>query len=435
MKYVRTVPAVLLMLCAAISAPQTRKTAKELPPSAYKLIAIQVSGLQHYNQQDVSRASGLQMGQTVHEDDFKEVARRLGQTGAFTDVAYGFTYSPDGTKLELKVKEAERFAPAKFENLVWFSDQELLERIHTQVPLFDGQLPITGPLPDDVSQALQGMLDEKRIPAQVDYTRVAHEDGPTEAFDYRATGPRIVIANVAFTDADPAESSELGSAAKSLRGTEYSRSKLVQQEDKIFLPVFLQRGYLKAHFREPDARIGQTEENDIFVDVTFPVDPGPQYKLNAVTLEGYKAIPSDTLRQVMHFQVGQPADAIQVRKDVDSIKALYGSRGYMDASVQSTPELDNASQTVTYRLTIHEGDVFKMGDLEILGVDSRTKERLQNNWTLFSGDTYNSGYTKRFVSQALRDVLTTGEWNPDVLETLDRKDKTVDVTLHFIARQ
>jgi outer membrane protein assembly factor BamA len=136
----------------------------------------------------------------------------------------------------------------------------------------------------------------------------------------------------------------------------------------------------------------------------------------------------------MHFEPGQPADAVQFGKDADSIKALYGSRGYMDASVQTTPELDNASHTVAYRLIIHEGEIFKMGELEILGVDPRTKDRLQNNWTLLSGDTYNSAYTRRFVSQALKDVLTTGEWTSDIQETVDRKDKTVDVTLRFIAR-
>jgi len=425
--------AILVLLSAPLCLSQTRKAGKELPPSAFKLIALEVSGAKHYKPDDVISASGLRIGEIVHDDDFKDAARKLGQTGAFTDVAYSFDYAPEGTKLTLKVKEAEHFAPATFENFVWFSKQELLDKIHAQVPLFDGQLPITGPLPDDVSQALQAILDEKKIPAQVDYTRVAHEDGPTEAFDYRVTGPRIVVADVAFAGADAAALPALQSAGKSLRGMEYARSKLIQQEDKTFSPVLLQRGYLKAHFGETSVKVDRTEDNDIFVEVTFPVDPGPQYNLKNVILAGNKAVPSDTLQKIMHFEPGQPADAVQLAKNADSIKALYGSRGYMDATVQTTPELEDSNHTVTYRLTIHEGDIFKMGELEILGVDSRTKDRLQNNWTLMGGDTYNSGYTRRFVSQALKDVLTTGEWTPDIQETLDRKDKTVDVTLRFIA--
>jgi outer membrane protein assembly factor BamA len=346
-------------------------------------------------------------------------------------VAYSFDYAPEGTKLKLQVKDAEHFVPVRFENLVWFSDQELLEKLHAQVPLFNGELPISGRLPDDVSEALQALIDDKKIPARVDYLRVAHGDGPTEAFAFTVSGPRIGIRNVEFSGADVAEFPSLETAAKKLRGTEYVRSALRQQEDRSFLPAFLQRGYLRATFADPQAKVVQSEENEIVVDVIFPVDPGPQYKVKAVAISGNRSFPGDTLRKLIQVKLDQPADVIQLRHDVDSIKSLYGTHGYMDAVVKVAPEVDDSQHTVKYRLTISEGDIFKMGDLEILGLESRTKDRLQNNWTLLSGDTYNSGYTRRFVSQALKDVLTKGEWNTDIQETLDHKDKTVDVTLRF----
>jgi len=424
----------LLLLFATISVSQARKGAKELPPSAFKLVTVQVSGTQRYKPEDVIHASSLQIGQTVHEDNLKDAARRLGESGAFTDVTYGFEYTPDGTKVELKVKDVKQFAPAKFENLVWFSDQELLEQLHARVPLFDGELPVTGPLPDDVVQALQAMLDDRKIPAQVDYVRLAHDDGSTEAFDFSASGPRVVVGSVEFAGADTTELPGLEAAGKSLRGGEYERSKLRHQEDGVFLPILLQHGYLKANFEDPAARITPSDQDEILVDVTFPLNPGPQYKLKAVVLAGNKAVPLDTLRQAIQVRSDQPADAVQLKKDVDSIRAIYGVRGYMDVAVETTPEFDDTQHTVVYRLSIREGDVFKMGELEILGVDGHTKDRLQSNWTLMSGDIYNSGYTRRFVSQALKEVLTTGEWSPDIQETVDRKDKTVDVTLRFIAR-
>jgi outer membrane protein insertion porin family len=433
-KFFRALPLVLLLLFAEISPAQTSKTSKELPPSAFRLISVQVTGTQRYKPEDVARAAGLQLGQTVHEDDFRDAARRLGETGAFTNVAYSFEYSPDGTKLELQVKDAQHFAPARFENLVWFSDQELLAKLHAQVPLFDGQLPITGKLPDDVAEALQAMVDEKKIAAQVEYVRVAHEDGPTEGFAFSVSGPRIVIQNVEFSGTDAAELPALAAAAKKLRGAEYGRSALRQQEDKNFLPVFLERGYLKATFGNPEAKVAQNDQDETLVDVTFPVDPGPQYKLTSLLILGNRVMPSEALRQAIHARLGQPADAVELSKDVDGIKSLYGARGYVDAAVRNEPELDDSQHTVRYRLTIREGDVYKMGDLEILGLHSRTKDLLQNNWTLLTGDTYNASYTRRFVAQALKDVLNTGEWDTDIQETLDRKDKTVDVTLHFIAK-
>ena len=109
----------------------------------------------------------------MSEDDFKKAARTLGMTGAFDDVAYSFQYSPEGTKLELQVQDAEKFVPARFDNLVWFSDQELLDQLHAQVPLFQGQLPITGDLADEVSNALQALLITRNVPGRADYLRLA----------------------------------------------------------------------------------------------------------------------------------------------------------------------------------------------------------------------------------------------------------------------
>ena len=184
----------LLFVCVGISSGfgQTarKQSPKELPPSAFKLISVKTTGTKRYKSEEIVAASGLQIGETVSEDDFKKAARILGETGAFGDVPYSFQYSSDGTKLDLQVQDAEQFVPVRFDNLVWFSDQELLDQLHAQVPLFQGQLPAGGDLADQVSNALQGLLIEHNVQGKVDYLRAAHEDGPIEAFVFTVTGPR-----------------------------------------------------------------------------------------------------------------------------------------------------------------------------------------------------------------------------------------------------
>lgn len=426
------------VLVTAAFPAQKHTSSKELPPSAYKLVSVEVSGTQRYKPEDVIRASGLKLGQTVHKDDLEDATRRLGDSSAFTDVAYTFEYSPEGTKVELQVKDAQRFVPARFENFVWFSHQELMEKIRAQVPLFDGQLPVTGHMPDDVSEALQAMIDEKKLAAEVDYSRLAPDDGPTEAFVYSVRGPRIVIRDVQFSGVNADEYPALAAAGKSLLGTEYSHSEVLQAEDKSLLSAFSQRGYLKATFGPPESKVlapdSDSDPNEVPVAVTFPVEPGPQYKLAGIEIDGDQHISEADLRKLIHLRSGQPADEVQLADDVQAIKNFYGSHGYMDAAFRTEPaRMDDAQHTVMFRIVIQEGDIYKMGDLEILGVDSRTKDSLQNNWTLLTGDVYNAAYTRRFVSQALQDVLK-GQWKSDIQETPDRKDKTVDVTLRFIAQ-
>ena len=50
---------------------------KELPPSAFKLISVKTTGTKRYKSEEIIAATGLQIGQTVSEDDFKKAARAL----------------------------------------------------------------------------------------------------------------------------------------------------------------------------------------------------------------------------------------------------------------------------------------------------------------------------------------------------------------------
>jgi len=423
---------IFFLYAALLSAQTPRKLSpKELPPSAFKLISIKVTGSDRFKPEDIISATGLQLGQTVSEDDFKKTARGLGESGAFSDVGYGFQYSVEGTRLDLQVKDAEHFVPARFENLVWFSDQELLDKLHAQVPLFQGQLPVAGDLADQVSEALQALLILNNVQGRVDYLRVAHEDGPIEAFAFTVTGPHITIGKIEFSGAAPTELPLLETAAKKLEGRDYRRSTLRVFEDKDFLPVYLERGYLKAAFGDAEAMVVQDSPEGTIVDVTVPVDPGRQYKLAAIELSGNKAFSADSLRKLIHLQMNQSANAIQLENNIETMKKLYGTRGYMAASIKSEPQMDDAQSTVKYQLNINEGDVYKMGDLEIQGLDSRTTARLQDDWKLRGGDPYDASYPKRFLEQANKEISAMGDWNSTIRESVDQKDETVDVTIRF----
>jgi len=420
-----------LCLSSAFAQTPRKLSPKDLPPSAFKLISVKTTGTKRYKSEEIIAASGLQIGQTVSEDDFKRAARLLGETGAFGDVLYSFQYSDDGTKLELQVQDAERFVPVRFDNVVWFPDQELLDQLHAQVPLFQGELPVAGDLADQVSNALQGLLIAHNLHGQADYIRAAHEDGPIEAFVFTVAGSQIHIRNVTFAGAGASELPVLEDAAKKLEDADFSRSRLRTQEDKNFLPLYLQRGYLKATFGDAQAKVIQDSPQETIVNVTFPVDPGRQYKLTAVDLTGNKVFPADALRTLIHAPLDQPANAVQLDSDIETMKKLYGTRGYMAARIQPDPEIDDANSTVKYLLKIDEGDVYSMGDLEIRGLDSRTTARLQDEWKLRGGDPYDSGYPKKFLEQADKELSLLDDWKPSVRESLDPDEKTVDVTVRF----
>jgi len=137
------------------------------------------------------------------------------------------------------------------------------------------------------------------------------------------------------------------------------------------------------------------------------------------------------LRSLIHVKSGETANAVQLEKDLQAVKQVYGSRGYVAATVTVESTSDDSRPSVQYLVRISEGDVYRMGDLKIHGLDSRATARLENNWTLRPGDVYDSSYPGRFVEQAYKEI---GDWNTSVRESVDEKERTVDVAVRFDPR-
>jgi outer membrane protein assembly factor BamA len=414
----------------------------QMPASARQLIAIKVTGSKRFPEAAIAAATGLQMASPVNDDDFKKASRRLGDTGVFTEVAYTFSYSSAGTKLELHVTDAAKFVPAHFEDFVWFSDAELKRRIQQYSPLFDGQLPLSGRLADQVSDVLQAMLVENSIPGHVEYLRSGRADGPVESINYRVTDVLIRVGKIEFTGASAADVPALEEAAERLPDHEYSRSSLNVLVQRQLLPVYYERGYLKAAFGEPTPKVvkqpgAETEDgprNQTVVDVTFAVTPGQQYKLKNLEWEGNHEFPAETLQKMVRAEPGRPANTIRLADNLKDIQKLYGSHGFVTAALKANAEYDDAAGTVVLHLEVKEGVVYHMGDLEFRGLDNGLMAKLRGAWKLRPGDVYDSTYLSEYLPAAQKLLPPTLDWEVASHVTANGREKTVDVDLIYTAK-
>src|SRR5205823_4118998 len=122
-----------------------------------------VTGLNHFKEVQVIAASGLKLGDLAGEEQFEQAAQKLGETGLFSNLTYKYQYSTAGCNLDMEVAENDKLVPITFDNFVWFSDDELIDRLRSRLPLFEGRVPGAGKLADQVGQALKQVLDDKKI--------------------------------------------------------------------------------------------------------------------------------------------------------------------------------------------------------------------------------------------------------------------------------
>jgi outer membrane protein assembly factor BamA len=414
----------------------------QMPPAARTLIAVKVTGTKRFAQDDVVATSGLRMGTTVGEDDFKRAARRLGDTGVFSDIAFSYSYSSAGTKLELQVTDAEKFLPARFEDFVWFTDEELRQKVKEHIPLFSGDLPVAGRLPDEVSDVLQALLVEKGVPGHVNYLRYAHEGGPVESINYSVSDVLIRIRKVQFTGAGTTELPLLDAAAQRLADREYSRSRMSDFVEHQLLPIYRARGYLKASFGLPQPHVvpapttdnSSEARNQTFVDVALAVDSGQQYVLSRLDWSGNREIPTETLQSLTSAKVGQPANLVRLAEGLLEAKTLYGARGYINCSIMIEPQFDDLAKTVALRLEVDEDSVYRMGELEFRGLDNSLTAKLRSAWKLRQGDVYDATYLKEYLPEAHRLLPVSLDWEVTPHVTANIRDKTVDVDLQYTAK-
>jgi outer membrane protein insertion porin family len=426
-------------LCFPLLGQSTQKPLSAAPASERQLIAIKAIGSKRYSEADIAAATGLQIGTPVTDDDLKKAARRLGDMGVFTDVAYSYSYSAAGTKAEFKVNDGEKFVPVRFEDFVWFSDAELLQRIRQRAPLFDGQLPLSGQLAEEVSNILQGMLVERAIPGHVEFNRSGPNDGPVDSIVYTVSDVVIQVRDILFTGAAESEMAALKAASERLTNREYSRTTLNALVQKQLLPVYYVRGYLKAKFGTPEPKVVQQPSpqgnadvhNLTTVDVIFPVIPGQQYKLTALNWTGNHEFSTEQLEKMVRAAPGQPANTVKLADNLKDVQKLYGSRGYVSATITPQAEFDDAAGTVAIRLEVNEGAVYHMGDLEFRGLDNSLTAKLRNAWKIRPGEVYDATYLTEYLPAAHKLLPTSLDWEVEPHVTANIRDKTVDVDLIY----
>jgi len=427
-------------LCApAFGQASSSKPMAQMPASARQLIAIKVTGSKRFPEDAIAASTGLPLGAPVGEEDFKKAAQRLGATGAFTDIAYTYSYSSAGTKLDIKVTDADKFVPARFEDFVWFSDAEMRQRIKEHLPLFDGQLPLSGRMADEVSDVLQAMLVEKSIPGHVDYVRGGKPDGPVESIDYKVSNVLIRIRKIQFEGSGDLTDA-LEAAAQRAGNLEYSQSRLDLLIKRDLLPVYYSRGYLKAAFSQPHTKaveqlkadtIEEGPRNQTMVDVSFSVTPGLQYRLKSLHWSGNREFPTEQLDKMVRAQVGQPANTVHLSRDLQPVQTLYGSRGFITAKIKTDADFDDTAGTVVLVVDINEGFAYHMGELQFRGLDNSLTAKLRDAWKLRAGEVYNASYLEEYLPLAQKLLPVNFDWDVEHHVTANIHDKTVDVDLVY----
>ena len=434
----------LFLLAAAAGFPQStvpRKPAPKAPPQApqqapdkWPIGTLTVEGNANYTAAQVLAVSGLTAGSLAGRRDFETARERLMATGAFESVGYSF--EPDETGkayvATFRVAEAMPAFPIRFENL-GSSPAELSRVLSERDPLFS---PAHTPASKAVMERYAGWLQEFLAAQSSAGTKPPKVIGevaqlaPGElAVVFRPAGARPVVARVSFEGNQVVSERLLQEAIWPVAvGTAWAETNFLVLLDSSIRPLYEARGRIRVAFPKLRAESVADVQG---LKVTVTVDEGEVYSLGQVRIAGNPPLDPDGLLRSGDFKKGDIANFDSVGEGLDRIRVALTHAGYLNAKTSTSRAIDDAKKTVDVTVAVDAGQMFKMGKLEIQGLDLVAEAEVRKIWTLKEAGPFDPDYPDFFLKRLRDEGMFDNLGATQAEAKRHEKDRTVDVTLTF----
>ena len=385
----------LLTICVLIFA-----TTLGLAQTGQKIAKIETEGLQTLTSETVIATSGLKVGDAFSVEATDAAAERLVSSGLFKKVGYSTRNVGTNVTITFKLEELKgQLSPVVFDNFIWFTDEELSAAIKREVPSFNGSAPNAGDTNEAIKKALQNLLDERKLPGQVEYNLTETEHL------FRVEGAPMKICTLHFPGAQKVSEEKLIQATRSSMEQDYSR-----ETAKVFpmyglYPIYRELGHLRASFGAPVAKPEKSGSCE-GVDLTIPVNEGQVYSWAKAEWSGNEVLGAKELDDALAMKPGEVANGKKFDKGLHEAEEAYGNHGYIEAHMSATPEFDDAASKVTFKIAVNEGPQYRMGSVQFKGFSADDAFILGKRWGLRSGEVYDRSYLNRYFRNEAREITT-----------------------------
>ncbi len=308
---------------------------------------------------------------------------------------------------------------------------------------------------------LRDLLAEKGHPEAKVEIEVEDISATTVALNFLIEeGPTVRVKEILFTgERDEFSQRQLRGAMKLIKEAglfstftskdTYFKAKL--QEDLELVRFFLgQKGYLQAKIGEPVVEaagvmtagiplpIPGLRKKGPGLKISIPVEVGRRYRISKVEEKGVTIFQPGIVKAVSGMKEGEVVNAKTIQENVfKGIKNLYGTQGYIQASVDFIPKFidkDEDSGEVEITLEVDEGRQFTMRRLEFIG-NTATRDRvLRREVLLNEGDPYNKRYWDLSILRLNQLGLFEEIKEKDAITRTNDRDQTVDIDVQVKER-
>jgi outer membrane protein insertion porin family len=188
-------------------------------------------------------------------------------------------------------------------------------------------------------------------------------------------------------------------------------------------------GYFKAAVDEPTFTFPTKGRGS--ANVTVNVKPGAQYRLGEIRFGSATVFPAAQLRDVFSQRNGDFFSATKFSRDLDDLRKLYGTRGYVNMVANPVPSIDESRRIIDLLLDVDEGQAFDFGKLYLEGVEPHpgAGKALQDSWKPLEGRRFNTLELERWLQANHSEWKAGNQVSRSMTMAQDPESRVVNVTL------
>ncbi len=412
--------------------PATSTSSSTLPqgraPTAYTVENLKVEGNHVYSASQIFAAAGLRVGQKAGKREFDAAREKLVATGAFDNVSYRFAPSQDneGYDATYEVSEVGQLYPIRFDDLP-ATDAQLRTWLKQKDPLFEVKIPATKTVVDRYVAWISEFLAKQGY-RQPLAGKLSSEGGEDLAVLFRPAKGPPAIAHVVFTGTGEIPAGALQTAMYGVAiGVLYSEPAVRLLLDNTIRPLYEAHGLLRVAF--PKIETAPAKDVD-GTTVTVQVAPGPAYDLERISFVGAEYSRSEW-KDLVKLKTDQTVNFDEVKAAQEKIRANQRRAGHLDATSQVKRDINDAEHTVGIEFQIAPGPLYKLGKLDIVGLDIVSEPEIRKMWGMAPGRPFNVEYPDHFLARVKEGGLFDDLKSTRSETKIDARNRTVDVTLYF----
>jgi outer membrane protein insertion porin family len=358
--------------------------------------SIEIRGLKRIEEAAVKSKITQKVGEPLASEKTTNDIKNIYKMGYFDDVKVDIEPFEGGVKLVYLIKEKPIVIRIEFQGNEKLEDSKLREKI-TITP---NSIADTVLIQDNADKLKAFYAEEGYYLAKVVPVIKKISDDEVSLTYQIEEGPKVKIKNIVIEGNKALSKREIKKVMKTSEWWFFSfatSSGYYKKEDMTvdlerIRDLYFNHGYIKIAVADPKIQLTDDKKGMI---ITITVSEGEQYKIASVDISGNKVFSESDIRNKLQSSAGKVFSRRNLGKDIASLTDMYSEKGYALVSIYPEIVPDDPAKQLKITFKIDEGDVYRIGKVEISG-NIRTRDKVIRREVRFDeGEIFNSKLLRR----------------------------------------